>query len=183
VAKEVHKLQQLSEGDANPHIQELKAHYNGLAQAHNELVEAFNNNHRQYSQIQQQLDIRLGAAYSVIQDVVDSLGAVGKESSSYVSKVHVTAATDPLGVGRVDWQKYLQQHIETLQVELSRIQAEKQSLDENKLDSLEKLEEHLQQQNSPLITPEPEASEDEEPATVFGGNHAQAQPQDQSPAT
>ena len=183
MAKEVHKLQQLSDGDSNPHIQELKAHYNGLVKAHNELVEAFNNNHRQYSQIQQQLDIRLGAAYSVLQDIVDSLGEVGKGSPSYVSKVQVTASTDQLAVGRIDWQKYLQQHIETLQLELARIQTEKQSLEGDKLDSLEKLEEHLQQQSSPLITPEPEVSEDEEPATVFGGDHAQAQPQDQSSAT
>jgi ABC-type transporter Mla subunit MlaD len=180
VAKEVHKLQQLSDGDSNPHIQELRAHHNELVKGHNALVEAFNNNHRQYSQIQQQLDIRLGAAYSAIQDLVDSLNNVG---NNYTSLVHMAPEVGTAGMQRVNWQKYIEQHIETLQIELARIQVEKQALDENKLDSLEKLEEHLQQQNSPLVTPEPEASEDEEPATVFGGDHAQAQPQDQSPAT
>jgi len=174
VAKEVHKLQQLNDGDSNPHIQELKAHHNELVKSHNSLVEAFNLNNQKFSNIQQQLDIRLGAAYSAVQDLVDSLEAVG---SGYVSFVRtIPEVGDPKSARRVDWQAYIQQHIETLQVELARIQAEKDTLGEDKIDSLEKLEQHLTQQGSPLITPAVEETEEEEPATVFGGDHAQAQP-------
>lgn len=183
MAKEVHKLQQLSEGDANPHFQQLAIQHNQLVKGHNELVEAFNRNNQNFSNIQQQLDIRLGAAYSAVQDLVDSLQAVRNgKAASYVSLVHMVDAVDVEGkpTSRVDWPKYIQQHIDTLQVELARIQAEKGALDEGS-DSLEELATSLG--TSPLITPEGAEEEvEEEPATVFGGDHAQAQPQDQERA-
>jgi hypothetical protein len=180
VAKEVHKLQQLSDGDSNPHIQELKAHHNELVKAHNELVDSCNNNFKNMSNIQQQLDIRLGAAYSALQDLVDSLACAGKNGvNSYTSLMHIVPTPDgvdgPSG-GRIDWTKYIQQHIDTLQVELARIQMEKQKLAGGgvELVPLEGLASSIANHaESPLITPAgAEEPDDEEPATVFGGDHA-----------
>ncbi len=183
MAKEVHKLQQLSEGDSNPHIQQLATQHNQLVKGHNELVEAFNRNNQNFANIQQQLDIRLGAAYSVVQDLVDSLAVAGKNGSvDLTSLVHTVdaAGSGEVPAKRVDWSKYIQQHIDTLQVELARVQAEKGALDEGAA-SLEALATSLE--TSPLITPEGAEEEvEEEPATVFGGDHAQAQPQDQERA-
>jgi hypothetical protein len=178
VAKEVHKLQQLSEGDSNPHFQQLATQHNQLVKGHNELVEAFNRNNQNFANIQQQLDIRLGAVYSVVQDLVDSLENIGAGYTSFVSTVPVTDGTRT--TRRVNWPKYIQHHIDTLQVELARMQAEKGALDEGAA-ALAELTTSLE--TSPLITPEGAEEEvEEEPATVFGGDHAQAQPQDQERA-
>lgn len=176
MAKEVHKLQQLNEGDSNPHIQELKAHHNELVVAHNNLVEQFNTNFDNFNKICQQLDVRLGAAYSAMQDLVDSLEGVGAGYTSCVHTVSAGASIEAKSARRIDWPKYIQQHIDTLQVELARIKAEKEALENT--GAIEQLAGQLDQQESPLITPEvtEEAAEEDEPATVFGGDHAQAQP-------
>lgn len=178
MAKEVHKLQQLSDGDSNPHIQELKVHYSQLVGAHNDLVEAFNNNNKNFSSIQQQLDIRLGAAYSVIQDLFDSLENIG---AGYTACVHTVPVLDAevKSIRRVDWPRYIQRHIDTLQAEFARIKAENAAACPG--GALEQLVSHLAEQPeaSPLHTPDiPEEDGEEAPATIFGGDHAQAQPQD-----
>lgn len=175
MAKEVHKLQQLSDGDSNPHIQELKAHHNALVKAHNDLVDSCNTNSRNFQNIQQQLDIRLGAAYSAMQDLVDSLDNVG---AGYVGFVRtIPNVGDAKSARRIDWPTYIQQHIDTLQVELARIKAENDAASPG--GALEQLVAHLAEQPeaSPLLTPDvPEEDVEEDPATVFGGDHAQAQP-------
>lgn len=174
MAKEVHKLQQLNDGDTNPHIQQLSANISGLYDAHNELVTACNANWRLYSDQIQHLDIRVGAAYSALQDLVDSLALAGLASLSesdtaFIGKLLVVRSElEGVQKARVDWATYMKNHMEVVQVELQRVHALRESIGETaKLPLGEEL--------SPLVTPKVEEDTVDEPDTVFGGDHEQAQ--------
>lgn len=157
IAKEVDKLQQLNAGDSNPHIQQLQSNLSELTKHHNELVDAFNSNNRNYNNQLQHLDMRLGAAYSVLQDMFD--GNV-QSRTMQVEGVDKTL--------RIDWPAYIENYLETVRAEVAKqLAAEKEAAVQTA--PVEVLEE------SPLITPLVDEPESDEPDTVFGGDHVQTQ--------
>ncbi len=170
VAKEVVKLQALQSGDRDPHVQELYQQLNALVTAHNDLVVGTNQNFALYNNSIQQLDARLGAAFSAVQDIVDSLGQAGKNGvSSYTTSLRTTVvAVDGVESVRVDWPSYIKDHLDMVKAEMLRLQADKEAIESN-----------LKTTEETLFTPptKADAESDEDEPTVFGGDHAQAQQQ------
>lgn len=184
MAREVNKLQSLSLGDKDPHIQQLYAQFKQLAESHNELVDICNKNFAIYSQQFQVLDMRAGAVFSAVQDLVNSLEAVGSNGeASYISKVLVEKSAEGVdGTTRVAWQRYVQHYYDTVRVEMARLdvaraQAKESGLIPDQDDAQTSLATPLRTPD-PLITPEGSVEEEVEvqaPDTVFGGDHAEIQ--------
>lgn len=70
MAREVNKLQLLSRGDQDPHIQQLLKNYTELANSHNNLVTAFNKNFSIWNGVIANLDTRVGALSLALQEVL-----------------------------------------------------------------------------------------------------------------
>lgn len=170
MAKEVLKLQQLSEGDKNPHIQQLLKNYNELASAHNTLVEAFNKNFNTWNGIIQHLDARLGATQSVCQDMLDLVASSRPASTAqlnFLAPVQTTVdLTGDMPKTRVNWAAYIENYLKAAQAEAMQLQ---------QVTAMAKEELAA----DPLITPpasEETAEDDDAVDSDFGGDleHAQA---------
>ena len=144
VAVEVNKLQLLTQGDQNPHIQQLIKQYNQLLEGHNELVKAFNANHQVYSNSLQHLDARVGATRLVIDDLVAGLSKYAPDCLSELTRQSVDGA---VALGGVHWLAYIKHYLDTVKKELEKAQQEASSA-------------------GSLITPEVEPNGDD---VVFGG--------------
>lgn len=169
------KLQALQAGDKDPHIQELYAQHNKLLEAHNALVTGTNNNFSIYNRSIQELDSRIGAVFSVVQDIVDSIEDATKASSDdyLVRLTRTTVKVGDVESVRVDWMHYINNHIALVKAEIAKLQEAQRAI-----------EAKLVAETEPLITPQaseetaPEGDEDE--PVEFGGDHAKAQQQSAS---
>lgn len=159
IAKEVSKIQSLNAGDKDPHIQQLYKNFQELLDGHNALVEAFNANVKGYNNQISHLDMRLGAAYSVIQDMYDGTA---------VTKVVQIEGTDK---ARIAWPVYIENYLDTVRKEMERLDVERAANQVAVVPSAEAEE-------SPLFTPvTPDEHDESKPDTVFGGDHVQTQQQ------
>lgn len=190
MAKEIHKLQQLSQGDKDPHVQQLYVNFKELTESHNALVDACNKNFGIYSQQFQILDMRAGAVFSAVQDLLNSLEVSAKDDeTSFISKVLVVKPAEGQdGTARVDWQKYMQHYLDTVRVEMVRLDAARQQARDSGLipaeDALQPSMATPITEREPLVTPAGALNEEAEiqaPDTVFGGDHAEIQ--QSTPAT
>ena len=148
VAKELHKLQALNSGDADPHIQELRKNFEVLLAGHNEMVEASNRNAEAYSKAFQHLDLRVGALQLALDDVVRDLRSV--QHTKVIS--HVPGLAE-----KVDWPAYIKARLYAIKVEMAKAQ------------------EGAKLQEAPVAAPE-DSIEETSMDVVFGGqDEVQAQ--------
>lgn len=166
VAAHVHKLQQLAEGDQNPHIQQLSQQLELLVKGHNDLANAYNVNWKNFADSIKHLDARLGAMAIVFDDFVRG----GVEN---VTKL--TAVDAPEGhpaIGGVHWPGYVALYMKKVEEELAQLRAQAEAAQNAQIAPFD-----------PLLTPVPQ--DEAEPEEVFGGKEydGEASPGLQTSAT
>lgn len=153
VAQEIHKLQQLDEGDKNPHVQELKQQLSLVVKGHNELVTAYNNAWQGFGQSIQHLDSRVGAMALVLDDLVRG----GIDNVSKLSPLEAPTPEHPT-VGGVHWPGYIKMYLTQVEAELAALKESHSS------------EAPQTAPFDPLITPEGDVDESADYSDVaFGG--------------
>lgn len=154
VAVHLNRLQQLQEGDQNPHIQKLVQQINLLVEGHNNLATACNANWKGFADSIQHLDARVGAIAQVLDDIVKG----GIENVTRLSAIESPDGNpeNPM-VGGVHWPGYIKMYIDRVTTELAELKARQQA----------QAESEQAEPFDPLITPKQEEAEPED--VVFGG--------------
>lgn len=150
VALHIKKLQDLDEGDKNPHIQELKEQLRLVVKGHNELVEAYNRNWQGFGNSIQHLDSRVGAIAMVLDDLVRG----GIDNISKLGSLEASSIDHPT-VGGVHWPGYIKMYLKQVEEELAELKAKHSAAPQT-------------EPFDPLITPEGE-DQTESDDVVFGG--------------
>lgn len=166
VAGHLLKLSQLEGGDKNPHIQQINQQLSQLADAHDNLATAYNNNWQGFANSLQLLDARVGAIMLVLDDIVrDGIQEVTKLDAEGLG-LHSAAQAPQLG--GVHWPGYIHTYVKKVEAELAKLKeahaaaAPPEGSDEPQTAPFD-----------PLITPEMDDTPEDE--VVFGGKEDNGQ--------